>query len=124
LRRQVEEELHRDFPYGVRVFERAVRHSQRAAYDMRRAGMTAVEYEQAAAEEKEKRFALLQTDRDLLRRFGPAKSQAAHGLADDYAALANEILGAFTEPTIVITDTDDQPLLDTPADERVLETSW
>jgi cellulose biosynthesis protein BcsQ len=124
LRRQVEEELHRDFPYGVRIFDTAVRHSQRAAYDMRRSGMTAVEYEQAASEEREKRFALLQTDRDLLKKFGPAKSQAARGLANDYAALANEILGAFTEPTIVITDTDDEPLLDVPGDDRVLESSW
>ncbi len=125
LRRQVEEELRKDFPEGVRIFRNAVRHSQRAAFDMRRAGMAALEYERVEAEEREKRFALLLSDRDLLRKYGPAKSQAAKGLAEDYVALANEILEAFTEPSLLIVDTDDQPLLDeTPAPRESREMSW
>jgi hypothetical protein len=88
---------------------------------MRRLGMTAIEYERAAAEERETRFALLRSDRDLLKKSGPAKSQAARGLADDYTALSNEILEAFTASPVIITDTDDMPLLEVPIEEPVRE---
>ena len=74
--------------------------------------------------EREQRFALLRSDRARLHRIGPAKSQSARGLAEDYARLANEILEAFTAPEFVIVDTDDSPYEDTPIDERSIERSW
>ena len=48
LRRQLIEELDMDFSRGVKVFETSIRHSQRAAFDMRQDGLTAIEYEQEA----------------------------------------------------------------------------
>lgn len=95
LRSQVEEELRRDFADGVRVFTTAVRHSQRAAFDMRREGITAAEYELLAADDRTHRLDLLKSDPTALRSEGPARSQAAAGIAEDYVALANELLGAF-----------------------------
>jgi chromosome partitioning protein len=97
LRAQVEAELANDFATGVRVFDTAIRHSQRAAFDMRREGITAAEYELLATADRTQRLELLRTDFDALRAAGPARSQAAAGLAEDYVALANELLGVFAE---------------------------
>jgi len=97
LRSQVEDELRRDFAGGVRVFTTAIRHSQRAAFDMRREGITAAEYELLAETDRSNRLDLLKTNRAALKEAGPALSQAAAGIADDYVALANELLGAFAE---------------------------
>lgn len=98
LRAQVEEELQEDFSQGVRVFSSAIRHSQRAAFDMRRDGMVAIEYEMLAEREQSERLELLHRGADAVREAGPAKSSSARRLADDYTALANEILEAFTAP--------------------------
>lgn len=99
MRRQIEEEIARDFPLGVRIFERAIRHSQRAAYDMRSEGMTAIEYEQEAIADRAERLQMLRKGTEALRAAGPARSQAASGLAADYEALCAEILDAFFAPT-------------------------
>ncbi len=99
LRRQVLEELEEDFHQGVRVFETAIRHSQRAAYDMRSDGLVAIEYEQEEEAEREARLELLKIDRHYLSELGPAKSASAQGIADDYTSLTNEILEAFSDPS-------------------------
>lgn len=98
MRRQVEEELRADFPKGVRIFDTAIRHSQRAAFDMRREGMVAIEYERDAKRDRARRLELLHRGREAVREAGPARSQSARGLADDFTALSNEILEAFTAP--------------------------
>lgn len=98
LRRQVEEEIVRDFKGDVRIFKRAIRHSQRAAFDTRREGMTSIEYEHEAAIDRSERLRLLHRGMDHLSKAGPPRSGAAEGLAGDYAALTNEILEAFTTP--------------------------
>ncbi len=99
LRRQVIEELDMDFSRGVRIFGAAIRHSQRAAFDMRQDGYIAIEYELMAARDREERLAMLRKGPEALELAGPAKSQSATGLADDYTRLTNEILEAFTTPT-------------------------
>ena len=97
LRRQLVDEIRTDFGGDVRVFDTAVRHSQRAAFDMRREGFTALEYETVAAEDQRLRMELLRRGGTSLRDAGPARSASASGLATDYVALANEVLGAFVE---------------------------
>ena len=98
LRRQILEELDMDFTRGVRIFENAIRHSQRAAFDMRQDGYTAIEYELLAARDKRERIAMLRRGPEVLELAGPAKSQAAAGLASDFTLLTNEILEAFAAP--------------------------
>ena len=96
LRRQVEEELSADFIQGVRVFATSIRHSERAAFDMRRDGATASEYDEQATSDRFERLELLRRGSALVHHAGPAKSRAAKGLAEDYAMLTEEILEAFT----------------------------
>ncbi len=95
MRSQVVAELAAAFGEDAPVFETAIRHSQRAAFDMRRDGLVAIEYEQRADEDRVERLSLLRRGVDHLRRAGPAKSQSAHGLADDYMALTHEVLESF-----------------------------
>ena len=95
MKAQVLGELAAAFGDYAPVFEHTIRHSQRAAFDMRRDGLVAIEYEERADEDRKQRLALLRKGGDYLRSSGPAKSQAAHGLADDYMALTREILEAF-----------------------------
>lgn len=97
LRRQLVEEIRTDFGGSVRVFDTAIRHSQRAAFDMRREGFTALEYETVAAEDQRLRMELLRRGGTSLRDAGPARSTSASGLATDYVALANQVLGVFVE---------------------------
>lgn len=103
LRGQVEDELREAFSGDVRIFEAAIRHSQRAAFDMRREGVVAIEYEEAAEEDRTERLSLLRRGVEHLRNAGPARSQSARGIADDYVAVSREILEAFgliaLEPT-------------------------
>lgn len=103
LRDQVEEELREAFGGEVRIFEAAIRHSQRAAFDMRRDGVVAIEYEEAAASDRTERLSLLRRGIEHLRNAAPARSQSASGIADDYLAVSQEILEAFgllaLEPT-------------------------
>lgn len=96
LRRQVEAEIMADFDGDVRIFKRAIRHSLRAAFDTRREGMTSVEYEHEAAIDRDERLRLLKRGIDYLAQAGPPRSGSAAGLAEDYAALTNEILEAFS----------------------------
>lgn len=114
LRRQIEAEINRDFPDGVNIFDTAIRHSQRAGYDMRQHGMVATEYERVAAVDKTRRLEMLKKDREQLRRSGPAMSQSAHGIAMDYRNLSNEILDMFTTTAVTIVDTDDMPMAEFP----------
>lgn len=101
LRRQVEEQVEADFQQGVRIFSNVIRHSQRAAYDMRTEGMVSIEYEIDAQAERAERLVLLQRGSQHLSELGPARSSSATGLADDYTGLSNEILEAFTDPEAV-----------------------
>ena len=96
LRAQIEAELERDFPSGTRIFSTAIRHSQRAAFDMRREGLTAAEYELLAEKDRANRLELLHQGRAAMRAAGPARSQSASGLADDYLQLSRELLSVFT----------------------------
>ncbi|MFQ5555111.1 MAG: ParA family protein [Acidimicrobiia bacterium] len=102
LRRQVEAELRVDFPQGVRLFSSAIRHSQRAAFDMRRDGMVAIEYEQEVRRERTERLDLLSRGPEAVRSAGPAKSRSAFALADDYTSLVDEILEAFTTSELTV----------------------
>jgi cellulose biosynthesis protein BcsQ len=125
LRRQVEAEINRDFPDGVNIFETAIRHSHRAAYDMRQHGMTAGEYERVAAVDKGRRLEMLKKDPAQLKRSGPAMAQSAARLANDYRNLSREILDVFTSAAVTIVDTDDVPLAEFPeftgiADEDII----
>ena len=97
LRRQLVDEIRTDFGGDVRVFDTAIRHSQRAAFDMRREGLTALEYETVAAEHQRLRLELLRHGAGALRDAGPARSASASGLATDYVSVSNEVLGAFVE---------------------------
>ncbi len=92
---EVEAQLRRDFEHGVTVFQPPIRRSARAAVDMRRDGVVAIEYERAANEDRQHRLRLLREGVAKLRGIGPAKSQSAPGLADDYMAVTHEILAAF-----------------------------
>ncbi len=96
LRAQVEDELAQDFPDGTRIFRAAIRHSQRAAFDMRREGLTAAEYEILAEKDRARRLELLHEGPEALQAAGPSRSQSASGLAADYLDLTKEILGVFT----------------------------
>ena len=74
------------------VFDASIRHSQRAAYDMRAEGLVACEYSAAASADRTERLAALRANPRLLRAAPPARSSAAVGLADDYRRLAGEVL--------------------------------
>lgn len=78
------------------VFETSIRYHESAAVDMRRNGLLPYELEQRHAAEKNARLARLRegvrgADVDGLL------SRDAAGLAADYAALADEVLGAIAE---------------------------
>ena len=79
------------------VFETVIRHSARAAFDTRRAGELAHEYESMAASLQVRRLEALREGGGAatarLRRF----SSSAGGLAGDYAALAEEIVTRLGE---------------------------
>ncbi len=77
------------------VFDPPIRRSARAARDMRRDGTVAIEYEQAAEADRRERLTLLRKGADRLKGLGPAKSQSAKGIADDYMAVSEAILEAF-----------------------------
>ncbi|HVM00832.1 MAG TPA: ParA family protein [Egibacteraceae bacterium] len=80
-RRELEEMLDGIAP----VLRAAIRHTRRAARDLRRRGSTAAEYEQAALDAKPW----------YADRAAPALSRAAGGLAGDYQQLTTEILAAL-----------------------------
>lgn len=84
------------------VLGTAIRHTRRAARDLRRRGSTAAEYEQAALDAKP------WYDNPA----APALSPAAGGLAADYQRLTTEILSALSARAIEASPTtaaDDSP---------------
>ena len=102
IRAEVEGTLRDAFGSRIRVFEPPIRRSARAARDMRKDGVTAIEYEQLAEEDRRSRLTMLREGADRLRSLGPAKSRSASGIADDYLAVSEAILQAFgAEPAMV-----------------------
>lgn len=84
LRRQARDELQQALAGIAPVLDATIRHSRRAAWDMRRRGEVAMEYEQAA----------LAATPWYAGGDGATYSSAAGGLAEDYQQLANEVLSA------------------------------
>jgi chromosome partitioning protein len=96
LRRTVRGELEAALGGVAPVFKSVIRHSARAAFDTRRAGELAHEYELVAASSKGERLKALRdpnVNLASLRHF----SASADGLAGDYAALAEEIVARLSE---------------------------
>ncbi len=94
IREEVKTTLRRALGTIAPVFDAVIRHSERAAYDMRLAGELAHEYELGAEKAKRRRLGLLrQGSRDVghRRRY----STTANGVAEDYACLAQEIMSRF-----------------------------
>jgi len=98
LNDQIRAELEAALGTNPPVFGTAIRHSQRAAFDMRQEGLTAAEYAAAATMDTKERLTLLR-DINKLREAPPARSSAARGLADDYRQLTKEILAALNRGT-------------------------
>ncbi|MDH3193815.1 MAG: ParA family protein [Acidimicrobiia bacterium] len=92
IRREVRTQLTADLGGIAPVLKSVIRRAERAAYDMRRTGLLAHEY-QAKAVESNQRVSI--AERIRLSRAGqaaPQYSSAADGLAEDYAKLATELL--------------------------------
>lgn len=92
IRREVRAQLTTDLGGVAPVLKSIIRRAERAAYDMRRNGMLAHEY-QAKAVESNERVSI--AERIRMSRSGqpaPQFSSAAGGLAEDYAKLTTELL--------------------------------
>ncbi len=92
IRREVRAQLTADLGGVAPVLKSIIRRAERAAYDMRRNGMLAHEY-QAKAVESNERVSI--AERIRMSRSGqpaPQFSSAAGGLAEDYAKLTTELL--------------------------------
>ena len=88
LRRELRETVAHHHP-NLHIFDAEVRASARSAFDSRRLGVVAAEYEAKAKRRSTARLAALgRSDPDV----GRARSKAAAGLADDHHALACEIV--------------------------------
>jgi cellulose biosynthesis protein BcsQ len=90
------ERLVRNLAGAAPVFDTVIRNARKASTDMRRDGLLAFEYEEAAAAARRQRV----VDRVWERSGRPSPngySQTASGLAEDYQNLTKEILGAFAE---------------------------
>lgn len=83
---RVRDRLTADLDGAAPVFETFIRNSRMAPGDMRELGVLAYEYETAAT----------QAPRWFENPTGRRYSRSANGLAEDYQALTNEILTAFT----------------------------
>jgi chromosome partitioning protein len=77
--------------WSAPVFHRPIRSSRRAAFDMREAGLIAVEYAQKASSAVP--WYVAKRNGGQAERF----SSAASSLADDYVALTTEILQEFSD---------------------------
>jgi len=84
--RRVRERLTADLDGAAPVFDTFIRNSRMGPGDMRELGVLAYEYETAAT----------QAPRWFEDRSARRYSRSANGLAEDYQALTNEILTAFT----------------------------
>ena len=97
LRKTVRTELSEALGEVAPVFTSVIRHSARSAFDTRRAGELAHEYETVASSSKGQRLKALREGGGAaltrLRRF----SSSADGLAEDYAALVEEIVTRLGE---------------------------
>lgn len=92
IRREVRAQLTADLGGIAPVLKSVIRRAERAAYDMRRNGLLAHEY-QAKAVESNQRVSI--AERIRMSRSGenaPQYSSAAGGLAEDYAKLTTELL--------------------------------
>lgn len=92
IRREVRAQLTAELGGAAPVLKSVIRRAERAAYDMRRSGLLAYEY-QAKATESSERISV--ADRIRRSRAGQPVEQfssAAGGLAEDYAKLATELL--------------------------------
>jgi cellulose biosynthesis protein BcsQ len=92
IRREVRAQLTADLGGIAPVLKSVIRRAERAAYDMRRNGLLAHEY-QAKAVESSQRISI--AERIRMSRSGqaaPQYSSAAGGLAEDYAKLTTELL--------------------------------
>ena len=90
------ERLVRNLAGAAPVFETVIRNARKASTDMRRDGLLAFEYEEAASAALRRRV----TERvwEKPHRASPnGFSKTASGLAEDYQNLTKEILAAFTE---------------------------
>jgi cellulose biosynthesis protein BcsQ len=90
------ERLVRNLAGAAPVFDTVIRNARKASTDMRRDGLLAFEYEEAAAAARRQRV----IDRVWERPGRPSPngySQTASGLAEDYQNLTKEILAAFAE---------------------------
>ena len=92
IRREVRAQLVAELGDAAPVLKSVIRRAERAAYDMRRAGTLAHEY-QVKASEAATRFSVGERIRRS-RAGNPVEqfSSAAGGLADDYAKLTTELL--------------------------------
>ncbi len=92
IRREVRAQLSADLDGVAPVLKSVVRRAERAAYDMRRMGILAHEY-QAKASDSHERISIAERIRRS-RAGQPVEqfSSAAGGLAEDYAKLATELL--------------------------------
>lgn len=91
-----QERLERNLSGAAPVFETVVRNARKASTDMRRDGLLAFEYEEAAAAALRSRVA----DRVWEKPYQPSSNgfpKTASGLAEDYQNLTKEILAAFAE---------------------------
>ncbi len=90
------ERLVRNLAGAAPVFETVIRNARKASTDMRRDGLLAFEYEEAASAALRRRVA----DRGWEQPGRPSPngySRTAAGLAEDYQNLTKEILAAFAE---------------------------
>ena len=89
------ERLVRNLAGAAPVFETVIRNARKASTDMRRDGLLAFEYEEAAT------TAMRQRVRDRVWESGEPSpngySKTASGLAEDYQSLTKEILAAYVE---------------------------
>ena len=90
------ERLVRNLAGAAPVFETVVRNARKASTDMRRDGLLAFEYEEAASAALRRRV----TERVWEQPYQASSngySKTASGLAEDYQSLTKEILAAFAE---------------------------
>lgn len=93
LQKQVLAEIEAELGGSQRIFSTGIRHSPRAAFDMRQEGLSAGEYAAAAEEDQRRRLAWLRAGRpDLDGGEPPRRPSSAGGLAADYRALTREML--------------------------------
>jgi len=97
IRQEVRATLEASLGELAPVFDTVIRFSERAPYDMRLEGKLAHEYEAAAEAARTDRLAALHAGTPGELRSMPRYSQTAGGLAEDYMALADEVLSRFRE---------------------------